>query len=160
MPVSITTFFQCPIFVNQDMYPDWVTTVKPLSVNWGSSSGLSLLIIKSLISTELHGFIQTFIYWKPFALLPITLFQLKSFLKIVYICGNLCALKEFISYWLSGACFAHSFCEVTLGKSPKILPVSYCVRICCLALDIFPYFISGCDMIKSSNYQVPTVFSV
>ena len=48
---------------------------------------------------KLHGFIQTFIYWRPFGFLPITLLERKRFLKIVYICGNLYALKEFfISY--------------------------------------------------------------
>ena len=68
--------------------------------------------------------------------LPATFFQRKSYLKILYICGNLRALKElFISYEFSGLCFAESFCDVAHGKSPRMLSVSYCVKIYCLALD-------------------------
>ena len=89
IPVSIATFLQCLIFVNQDIYPDWVTTVQPVSVIWVSSGGLCLLIIKTLVLAKLHSFIQTIIYSKLAAFLPITFLEWKIYLKILYICGNL-----------------------------------------------------------------------
>ena len=132
-----------------------------MSIIWLSSSWLSLSIIKTLVPTKLRSFIQTIIYSKLATFLPVTFFKWKSYLKILYICGNLGALKElFISYEFSGLCFAESFCEVAHGKSPRILSVSYCAKIFCLALDTLPWFFPECDIIISTQYKVPIVFCV
>ena len=66
--------------------------------------------------------------------------QAKGLLKIVYMLEFIC-LKIIVYQTLPlnlRSMFGQSFWEVTHGKSPIILSVSYCVRICWLALDILP----------------------
>ena len=135
--------FDCYVFAMPDIYPDWVTTVQPVSVIWLSSSGLCLLIIKTLVLAKLHSFIQTIIYSKLAAFLPITFLKWKIYLKILYICGNLC-----LSVTNCQVCvLLNFFCEFTHGKSSTILSVSYGPRRCCLAPDILRYFFPGCNII-------------
>ena len=80
-----------------------------MPVIWGSTTGLNVLIMKSLVSTRLDIFDQTSMYLKVVAFLSFTFLECKSFLKIVYICDRVCPLKDLvISYKLSSQSFVQS----------------------------------------------------
>ena len=62
IPVSITTFLQYLLSINKKNSPDWDMSVKPVSVISVSSTGLDLLIMKTLVSTILYDFDQIGVY--------------------------------------------------------------------------------------------------
>ena len=103
-------FFQYLMFVNEGNYLESVVTVISVSVIWSSSTGLYVIIIKSLVSTKLYSFYLTSAYLKAVAFWAITFLEQKSFLKIVDTCDSLCSQKVlFISYKLSSHTIAQSF---------------------------------------------------
>ena len=59
IPVSITTFLQYLLSINKKNSPDWDMNVKPVSVISVSSTGLDLLIMKTLVSRKWHSFDKT-----------------------------------------------------------------------------------------------------
>ena len=110
IPVSITTIFEYLIFTNQDNCPEWVVTINSFCVIWCSSTLLYIAIMKNLVSTKLYNFDQTSVYLKAAAFLPIFFLEQKSFLKIVYTCDTLSALKVvFISYKLWSQVYLNLF---------------------------------------------------
>ena len=62
IPVSITTFLQYLLSINKKNSTDWDMSVKPVSVISVSSTGLDLLIMKTLVSTILYDFDQIGVY--------------------------------------------------------------------------------------------------
>ena len=81
------------MFIEQDNYPEWAVTVKSVSVIWGCSTGLYVLIMKILVSTKLSSSDQTSVYLKAAVFFLMTFLEWKSSLKIVGTYDSLCTLK-------------------------------------------------------------------
>ena len=81
-----------------------------MSVIWASFTGLYPIILNTLVSKKPYRLDQPGGYLKAVGFLPITFLEWKGFLKIIYTCDSLCALKIlFISYKFSSQSFAQSF---------------------------------------------------
>ena len=93
IPVSLTTLFQCLIFINGDNCPEWVVTVNSVSVIWGCSTLLNVIAMRNLVSTKLYSFDQASVYLKAVLFLLITFLEQRSFLTIFYRCDRLHLLK-------------------------------------------------------------------
>ena len=97
IPVSITTIFEYLIFINHDNCPQWVVTIKSVSLYIGSSTLLYIIIMKNLVSIKLYNFDQTSVYLKAVPFLSITFLEQKNFLKIFYTHDRLCPCMVYLS---------------------------------------------------------------
>ena len=123
--------------VNHNRKPYWVGIIKRGPVIWASSTGLYVLTIKSLVSTQKDYLDRKGLYLKSVTLLAILMLEKKKNVSSKLFC---------ILHWLSSWNVfdqLQSLKPMSLRlkrlKWSMIFSDSYCLRICFLPLDFFHY---------------------
>ena len=127
-------FYKYIVFINHKNWADWAAAMKAGPLIWACSTGLSLLIIKALVSTQVHCFGNKSEFKSDCFLAnpdPWTITFPQSF----FLYFQWMPPWNFVDQLQSQRPMVYSIYFVRL-KSTMILCVLYCVSIYCMALEL------------------------